>query len=105
MCGDHIFTEHPGLGLTDVYAAVISVLPFIPGLHVNYGEANAAHSGRSNEAEGFSQGVWWLRNSAGGIVAKGLSPRTQSTLFPLPWTGTGPFPCHWALFEFESVPF
>ena len=32
VCGGHIFTEHPGLGLTDVYAAVISDLPFIPGL-------------------------------------------------------------------------
>jgi hypothetical protein len=32
------FTEHPGLGLTDVYAAVIPDVPFIPGLHVNYSE-------------------------------------------------------------------
>jgi hypothetical protein len=31
-------TEHPGLGLTDVYAAVIPDLAFKPGLHVNYGE-------------------------------------------------------------------
>jgi hypothetical protein len=31
-------TEHPGLGLTDVYAAVIPDLPFQAGLHVNYGE-------------------------------------------------------------------
>jgi hypothetical protein len=30
--------EHPGLGLTDVYAAVIPGVPFIPGLHVNYSE-------------------------------------------------------------------
>jgi hypothetical protein len=37
-CGGHIFTEHPPLGLTDVYAAVIPDLPFQPGLHVNYGE-------------------------------------------------------------------
>ena len=26
------------LGLTDVYAATIPDVPFIPGLHVNYGE-------------------------------------------------------------------
>ena len=38
ICGGHIFTEHPGLGLTDVYAAVIPDVAFIPGLHVNYGE-------------------------------------------------------------------
>ena len=38
-CGGHIMTEHPGLGLTDVYAAVIPDLPFQPALHVNYGES------------------------------------------------------------------
>jgi hypothetical protein len=37
-CGGHVMTEHPGLGLTDVYAAVIPDLAFKPGLHVNYGE-------------------------------------------------------------------
>jgi len=31
-------TDHPGLGLTDVYAAVIPDLPFSPNLHVNYSE-------------------------------------------------------------------
>jgi hypothetical protein len=34
----HVFTEHPELGLTDVYAAVIPDVAFIPGLHVNYSE-------------------------------------------------------------------
>ena len=37
-CGGHIFTEHPGMGLTDVYAAVIPDLPFKPGVHVHYQE-------------------------------------------------------------------
>ena len=37
-CGGHIFTEHPGMGLTDVYAAVLPQLPFQPGVHVNYQE-------------------------------------------------------------------
>ncbi|HVU03196.1 MAG TPA: GFA family protein [Polyangiaceae bacterium] len=37
-CGGHLFTEHPGFQLTDVYAAVIPDLPFSPGVHVNYGE-------------------------------------------------------------------
>ena len=41
-CGGHVFTEHPELGLTDVYAAVVPDLPFIPGLHVNYGEKRLA---------------------------------------------------------------
>ena len=34
----HIFTEHPEMGLTDVYAAVLPQLPFQPGVHVNYQE-------------------------------------------------------------------
>jgi len=37
-CGGHLLTEHPGFGLTDVYAAVIPKLKFTPGLHVNYQE-------------------------------------------------------------------
>ena len=38
-CGGHIFTEHPGMGLTDVYAAVIPTLPFKAGVHVHYQES------------------------------------------------------------------
>ncbi|MEO8157871.1 MAG: GFA family protein [Betaproteobacteria bacterium] len=38
-CGGHIFTEHPGMGLTDVYAAVIPSFPFQAGVHVNYQES------------------------------------------------------------------
>lgn len=37
-CGGHLLTEHPGLGLTDVYAAVIPSLEFAPGVHVHYQE-------------------------------------------------------------------
>jgi hypothetical protein len=37
-CGGHIFTEHPGMGLTDVYSAVIPTLPFKAGVHVHYQE-------------------------------------------------------------------
>lgn len=37
-CGGHLFTEHPGMGLTDVYAAVLPDLPFTAGVHVNYQE-------------------------------------------------------------------
>ena len=39
ICGGHIFTEHPTMGLTDVYAGVIPDLPFAPGVHVHYQEA------------------------------------------------------------------
>jgi hypothetical protein len=31
-------TDHPPLGMVDVYAATIPALKFQPGLHVNYAE-------------------------------------------------------------------
>jgi hypothetical protein len=37
-CGGHLMTNHPPLGLVDVYAATIPTLTFIPGVHVNYAE-------------------------------------------------------------------
>jgi hypothetical protein len=37
-CGGHLLTEHPGMRLTDVYAAIIPDLPFKPGVHVHYQE-------------------------------------------------------------------
>jgi hypothetical protein len=37
-CGGHLFTHHPGMGLTDVYAATIPTLPFKPAVHVHYQE-------------------------------------------------------------------
>ncbi|HET6545231.1 MAG TPA: GFA family protein [Rhodanobacteraceae bacterium] len=38
VCGGHVLTEHPGMGLVDVYAAVIDDLDFVPGVHVHYQE-------------------------------------------------------------------
>lgn len=37
-CGGHVFTGHPGWGLTDVYADVIMDFPFRAGVHVHYQE-------------------------------------------------------------------
>ena len=37
-CGGHVFTDHPGLGLVDVYAAAIQGFKFEPGIHVHYQE-------------------------------------------------------------------
>jgi hypothetical protein len=37
-CGGHVFTEHPVLGLIDVYAAVIPDFPYQAGVHVHYQE-------------------------------------------------------------------
>lgn len=39
LCGGHVMTEHPGMGLTDVYVAVIPDLPYRPALHVHYQES------------------------------------------------------------------
>ncbi len=38
VCGGHLMTAHPGLGMIDVYAATLPDLPFQPQLHVNYAE-------------------------------------------------------------------
>ncbi len=37
-CGGHVLTEHPGMGLVDVYAAILPGLTFEPALHVHYQE-------------------------------------------------------------------
>jgi hypothetical protein len=34
-----LYTEHPGWGVTDVYAATIPDVPFKAGIHVNYQES------------------------------------------------------------------
>jgi hypothetical protein len=38
LCGGHLFTEHPGMGLIDVYAAVLEDFEYKPGIHVHYHE-------------------------------------------------------------------
>jgi hypothetical protein len=38
VCGGHLMTVHPTLGLVDVFAATIPALKFEPGVHVNYSE-------------------------------------------------------------------
>ena len=35
-CGGHLLTEHPGMKLVDVYAALLPELAFKPALHVIY---------------------------------------------------------------------
>jgi hypothetical protein len=37
-CGGHIMAGHPGLGLTDVHAAVLPGIAFRPTVHLNYAE-------------------------------------------------------------------
>ncbi|NHX28306.1 GFA family protein, partial [Escherichia coli] len=37
-CGGHLMTDHPGMGLVDIFSAKLPDLDFKPGLHVHYGE-------------------------------------------------------------------
>jgi hypothetical protein len=37
-CGGHLMSNHPTLGLVDVFAATIPTLSFVPGVHINYAE-------------------------------------------------------------------
>jgi hypothetical protein len=37
-CGGHLMTDHPLLGLVDVFAATLPTLAFMPAVHVNYAE-------------------------------------------------------------------
>jgi len=37
-CGGHLMTNHPPIGLVDVYSATIPTLQFKPSVHVNYAE-------------------------------------------------------------------
>jgi hypothetical protein len=38
-CGGHLMTNHPPLGLVDVFTATLPTLKFEPAVHVNYAEA------------------------------------------------------------------
>jgi len=38
QCGGHLFTEHPAMGLVDIYAPLIPRLHFEAGVHVHYQE-------------------------------------------------------------------
>jgi hypothetical protein len=46
-CGGHLFTDHPTMGLVDVYAALLPQLKFDPAVHVHYQETVLhIHDGR-----------------------------------------------------------
>ncbi|MEJ0065128.1 MAG: GFA family protein [Caulobacteraceae bacterium] len=37
-CGGHLMTNHPTLGVIDVFSATLPGLDFKPGVHINYAE-------------------------------------------------------------------
>ena len=46
-CGGHLMTNHPPLGLIDVFAATLPTLKFSPGAHINYAKHLSADEGRA----------------------------------------------------------
>ena len=62
-CGGHLMTNHPTIGLVDVYAATLPTLRFSAGVHINYAETVLPMRDGLPQAEGFSQRVWRLRRS------------------------------------------
>ncbi len=55
-CGGHLMTNHPGLGLIDVFAATLPTLAFVPGVH-QLCRDGPADERRPPQAEGLSSGV------------------------------------------------
>jgi hypothetical protein len=46
-CGGHLFTDHPGFKLVDIYVALMPELKFEPALHVHYQETKLRiHDGK-----------------------------------------------------------
>ena len=37
-CGGHLMTNHPPLGMVDIFSATLPDLDFKPGVHINYAE-------------------------------------------------------------------
>jgi hypothetical protein len=59
-CGGHLMTNHPPLGLIDVFASTLPTLAFAPGVHVNYAET-VPDAGRPAKAEGLPGRIRRLR--------------------------------------------
>ena len=60
-CGGHLMTNHPTLGLVDVFAATLPTLPFTPGRARQLRRDGAADAGWAAQTEGFSRRAWRLR--------------------------------------------
>ena len=54
-CGGHVFSDHPTMGVVDVYAACIPELKFTPGVHVNYQETVLRLKDRLPKFKDFSK--------------------------------------------------
>ena len=75
-CGGHLMTNHPPIGLVDVFAATLPSLKFVPGVHVNYAETVL-------QTEGFSGRTRRLRRRDPGIAEICLSASFSQNRCPL----------------------
>jgi hypothetical protein len=75
-CGGHLMTNHPPLGLVDVFAATLPTVKFAPGVHVNYADSTA-DEGRTHQVEGLPQRIWWLGRSHAGVTERSRNKRVN----------------------------
>ena len=62
-CGGHLMTNHPPLGMIDVFAATLPTLEVRPWRPRELFRDRAADAGWTAQAEGFSEGVRRFRRS------------------------------------------
>ena len=67
-------TNHPPLGVVDVFYATLPTLDFKPGVHVNYQETRAADEGRPAEAQGLPERIRRLGRDDGGVASGRRTP-------------------------------
>lgn len=57
VCGGHLMTVHPGLGMTDTRPPVTPKIAFTPSVHLNYGESVMPMSDGIMKFRDFPAGV------------------------------------------------
>ena len=73
-CGGHLMTNHPPLGLVDVFAATLPTLNFIPGVHVNYAETVLRMRDGLPKLKDFPTVVRRLRRVRAGLTPRAVAP-------------------------------
>jgi len=68
-----VFTEHPPLKLTDVFAAMLPALKFQPALHVQLSGVGVTHQGRPAQDEGLPKEF-----GGSGATLPGIALRTRT---------------------------
>ena len=69
-CGGHLFTDHPGMKLVDIYAANLPGLAFKPAIHVNYVETVLPMKDGLPKFRDFPKEVGGIRGNGSGIAKR-----------------------------------